>query len=633
MKNILSRAAFYMVMSLSAISCGDVLAPADPTKSDTEVGSVTFTARLSDDSPLSKVAIDIDADGGAGKVSFTAGDWMLITDGTDNSERVTLTDDNINDDGSATFTVNLISTSGMYYALCADADYFSSIGSNRKWIYLRESAFNDITSGRTPHAAMASCTSSERNLQFKSVLALIRFRAGSDDIKKVVFTGNNDETVNGTLWCRFDENKAVLLVQAAAKLNGYKESVARTSGIGKDYYIALPSGLTLSKGFTVTAYDASENVLSTLSTKKEFKTVANKIYDIGVLLSAYERWQAGEDITIGGETFNKSTYGDGTLVKCGGTATGSGVFFIQNVATASSLYEGNAVFISNDPAGNATLNLSENSSLQFSSADMLAFSRMDINTPAERPLIQSAGSIGRLFFSDCRVNVKSSIFDCMSTGSLARMDMVDSDFIIDSSSEDVHLLKADDNTDPITNLTFKNNVFWCGTPHEFHLLRSDDGAGVRVKSLSLENNTFYNVDNGEYQDGLKPFLMMGLPGSLSVKANLIYSDYVPEYDSDGSPAATDRTAYLLGYRAESFSYSYIASELSGITSWYGMDGKVGGLGFYTTDVVSPKVSASEITFLDNSRMNSLDENPFTSIDLSANIYQKKEAYEGYGADR
>lgn len=631
MKKILFRIFLCLFASISAISCNGSLDKSSPH--DTEGGSVTFTARFSDDSPQSKVAIDIDADAGKAKVAFTAGDWLLITDGIGNCEHVTLSEDNINEDGSATFNVNLNSTTGMYYAICADANYFSTIGSNRKWIYLRESAFNDVGAGRTPHAAMASCTSSERNLQFKSVLTLIRFRIGADNVKSVIFTGNNSETINGTLWCRFDENRAVLQVQSDAGLYGYKESVARTSGTGKDYYIALPPGLTLSNGFTINAYDESGNVLRTLKTNKEFKTVANKIYDIGIFISAYERWQAGEDITIGGQTFNKSTYGDGTLVKHGGTATGSGVFFIQNTATASPVYEGRTLYISNDPAGYAKLNLSEDSTLQFGTPDLLAFSYMDITTPADGPLIQSAGSIGELFFSQCRIKVRHSLFDYSSKNRLESLDIVDSDFIIDSSSEDTYLLKADNDISPITNVTFENNVFWCETPHEFHLLKSGGGAGVRVKSLSLNNNTFYNVDNGEYQDGLKPFLMMGLPGSLSIKANLIHSDDIPEFNSDGSPVVTDRTAYLIGYRAESFDYKDIATQLSGITIWYGLDDRIGGLGFYTTDIVSPKVSASEVTFLDNSQMEPLHENPFTSINLSRKIYIKKEAYKDYGANR
>lgn len=635
----LFRLAVCAAAAVAAMACDKNLENAESVtpEPEEEVHTVTFTASLGgDDSPQSKVAIGIDADNGKAKVSFTAGDYIAMYDDNGRLPDVTLRQEDINEDGSATFTVQVSGSSDNYYACCVNKreNYTDDvIKTNIKGVlYTKPSLFSDIEAGRIPHAALASCSASSPRFSFRSVLTLFRFRIGDEKIKYAKLVGNNNEAVSGSIYFKCIEGTAKLWEMEQASIKYQYASYARTDGIGKDYYIALPPGVKLPGGFTITLCDASDNVLYTRKTIKEFNTVGNKIYDLGVFGSQYERWQNGEDITIAGMTYNKSTYGEGTLVKNGGAVSGGGIFFIQEVATASlSATDKNAVYISNDPVSRAKLKVSEGSPL-VSGDGVLAFSRIDIETPSGSPLVTSSVRMNKIVFDDCKVTVRSGIMDKSSVGnSVDSVKVVDSDFII--SSEDGYLVKTGEGASTISDVTLTNNVFWSDAPREFHVIKSGVADGVKVERICLNRNTFYNVDNGRYGDGLKPFFMLGLPGTLAAEANLVYSTSALECGSDGNPVADARTAYLFGYRKESLEARYFENINSGVTQWIGLDGKVGGIGFYTTDVSSQSVTTSVVTLLQNNEMLTITEDPFTAIDLTSGTYQKKDSYLNFGAAR
>ncbi len=635
----LFRLAVCAAAAAAAMACDKNLENAESVtpEPEEEVHTVTFTASLGgDDSPQSKVAIGIDADNGKAKVSFTAGDYIAIYSDNGRLPDVTLRQEDINEDGSATFTVQVSGSSNNYYACCVNKreNYTDDvIKTNINAVfYTKPALFSDIEAGRIPHAALASCSASSPRFSFKSVLTLFRFRIGDDNIKYAKFVGNNNEAVSGSIYFNCKNGTAKLWENIQADIQYKYASYARTDGIGKDYYIALPPGVNLPDGFTITLCDASDNVLYTRKTTKEFNTVGNKIYDLGVFGSQYERWQNGEDIAIAGVTYNKSTYGKGTLVKNGGAVSGGGVFFIQEVATASlSATDNNAVYISNDPVSRAKLKVSEGSPLVIGDG-VLAFSRIDIETPSGSPLVTSSVRMNKIVFDDCKVTVRGGIMDKSSVGnSVDSVKVVDSDFII--SSEDGYLVKTGEGASTISDVTLTNNVFWSDAPREFHVIKSGVTDGVKVGSICLNRNTFYNVDNGRYGDGLKPFFMLGLPGTLTAEANLVYSTSALECGSDGNPVADARTAYLFGYRKESLKANYFDDISGGVTQWIGLDVKVGGLGFYTTDVSSQSVTTSVVTLLQNNEMLTINEDPFTAIDLTSGTYQKKDYYQNYGAAR
>ena len=184
----------YMIMAAAAVvvaSCAkEVVETTRPAEENETVGGegVTFTAYIQDDAPVpsssgTKVAIGIDETSGKAKVSFTAGDFVAVYDGK-NVDRITLKAENINPDGSATFKAPTVSaTAESYLAYVSDKNTLGSFDANHVYTNVKNDAnpndFVEIASGRTPHAAFASCGGTDRRLSFKNMLTLLKFKVSS----------------------------------------------------------------------------------------------------------------------------------------------------------------------------------------------------------------------------------------------------------------------------------------------------------------------------------------------------------------------------------------------------------------------------------------------------------------------
>ncbi len=611
---------------------------------------ITFTAVMEEsNTPSTKVDIIINKETAKAQVNFTEGDYIIVWDGLRNTQRVPLTKDNINEDGSATFTITIDTATGYYYALASDKDIFDSTFQG-VGIYTANGAFNDIAQGRIPHASWAQCSKDERKLVFKNKLCLFRFDTVSDDAAKMVFTGNNDEDVTGCLLFNKESGNAKLYSNDTAEKYVYKDITVHISYWNDDCYFALPAGITFEKGFTLTVYDSDENMLSRATTDKKFTTEAGKIWDLGTLemsaMTPYELWQEGYSLDIGGVKYNKLTYGDATLIEKGGKAAGAGVFFINEEATAVPAYEGTTLYIGNNPLTYAKLNFE--GSLQFGAPGVLAFSNIEMESPTDAPLLDINNKVGDLVFDDCKITLHNAVLDRTTASKcIDNLTLTYSKFIIDIAKDntDVNCLL---NTGSATSLQYsmkqikvKHNAFWSSEPREFRIVRSagitDTGAseaediakGVRVGSLCVENNTFYNVDNSSYAQeflyGYRPFFMLGsVTGTLSINANLVYSTAPLDFTADGTPVGTSRIANILRCY-----YDTAADNIMGKLStsdWYGLNPSICQLCIYTEGGGNPTVVKKISTGL-----KTLTEDPFISIDLSQDIYKKKRAYAEYGA--
>lgn len=169
MLHVMKRFLKYMILSaaaIAAVACAKETVVKSEGEESADEG-VTFTAFMQSENPTAetKVAIDIDATAKTAKVSFTAGDFVAVYDGK-NVDRITLNAENINPDGSATFTAKNVSpTAESYLAYVSDKKTLGSFDENHVYTNVTKDAnrddFVEIASGRTPHAAFASCSGTE----------------------------------------------------------------------------------------------------------------------------------------------------------------------------------------------------------------------------------------------------------------------------------------------------------------------------------------------------------------------------------------------------------------------------------------------------------------------------------------
>ena len=639
----------YMILSAAAIAA---VACAKETVVNTEgeesAGEgVTFTAFMQSENPTgaaaeTKVAIDIDATAKTAKVSFTAGDFIAVYDGK-TIDRITLKAENINADGSATFKAPTVSANAeSYMAYVSDKNTLGSFDKNHVYTNVKNEAnpndFVEIASGRTPHAAFASCSGTDRSLSFKNMLTLLKFNVSTAGVSYVEFKGNNNENVTGKVVGTYSTGETNL-AGFAPETNCFAVAKTFVSAPDTDCYITLAPGLTLSKGFTITAYDEAGNSLFTSKSDKAFKTTAGKLWDLGTLeehkMTPYQMWMAGQDIEIGGKMYNKAEYGDGKLVKSGTSEdlnAAGGVYFIDNGATINiswSTYKGAVILIGNDKErGNVKFlhggdfYLAEGEEL---SHHVIAFKNVNIsNDDTSRRPINGAPTLNRIVFDGCKIYANNAfIHRQTNTQLLADMTIVNSDIAV--LNDNACMIQFWNGTGySLGTLTVKNNVFWTENEHNtFFITDAVYGNGGAFTDVVVENNTFYNVDNGgkSIWYGRVMVTSSGISGNLSIKNNLSYTS-APKAKND------DNQRFFGYFVAKAATFDSIAATVSDnwsdypqtlLYKWSDKSETVNYIKGYDYDYTNNVVKSFT--------------NPFESFDVTTGAFRMKSGYTQYGAQR
>ena len=649
MQYIMKRFLKYMILSAAAIAA---VACAKETVVKTEgeesAGEgVTFTAFMQSENPTgaateTKVAIDIDATAKTAKVSFTAGDFIAVYDGK-TIDRITLKAENINADGSATFKAPTVSANAeSYIAYVSDKNTLGSFDENHVYTNVKNEAnpndFVEIASGRTPHAAFASCSGTDRSLSFKNMLTLLKFNVSTAGVSYVEFKGNNNENVTGKVVGTYSTGKTNL-AGFSPETNCFAVAKTFVSAPDTDCYITLAPGLTLSKGFTITAYDEAGNSLFTSKSDKAFKTTAGKLWDLGTLeehkMTPYQMWMAGQDIEIGGKMYNKAEYGDGKLVKSGTSEdlnAAGGVYFIDNGATINiswSTYKGAVILIGNDKErGNVKFlhggdfYLAEGEEL---SHHVIAFKNVNIsNDDTSRRPINGAPTLNRIVFDGCKIYANNAfIHRQTNTQLLADMTIVNSDIAV--LNDNACMIQFWNGTGySLGTLTVKNNVFWTENEHNiFFITDAIYGNGGAFTDVIIENNTFYNVDTGGKSIWYNRVMVTssGITGKLSIKNNLSYTS--------APKAKNDDTQRFFGYfAAKAATFDSIAATVS--DNWSDYPQTLLYKGSNKSETVN-YIKGYDYDYTNNVVKSFT--NPFESFDVTTGAFKMKSGYTQYGAQR
>ena len=647
-----------MIMSAAAVvvaSCAkEVVETTRPAEGNETVGGegVTFTAYIEDDAPVpssseTKVAIGIDETSGKAKVSFTAGDFVAIYDGK-TIDRITLNAENINPDGSATFTAKNVSpTAESYLAYVSDKNTLGNFEANHVYTNVKNgnnsNDFVEIASGRTPHAAFASCGGTDRRLSFKNMLTLLKFKVSTTGVSYVEFRGNNNENVTGKVVGTYSTGEAKL-VEFNTETNCFAVAKTFVSSPNTDCYITLAPGLSLSKGFTITAYDAAGNALFSSKSDKVFTTTAGKLWDLGTLeehkMTPYEMWMAGQDIEIGGKMYNKAEYGDGKLISEGTVAaTTSGVYFIASgaeVSLSQSVFKGSVMLIGNEPGTRSSVHVINGCDYELGSETaehhVVAFKNVSItNDNLNRRILSVASTnIGRVVLENCYLGLNEDLLWRQKAGqNLNDMSIIDCDIRVmnDKDSRGRALIQtwngaAADYT--LGSFTAKNNVVWSdGEPRPFYFIDARFASGIEFTSVDVENNTLYNVAGVDASSRRGLVTVNKISGDVTIKNNIAYQTNPVDKGTAG-----ENKLLILSTKGEDREITSV--NTGGNWSWYPNTTFMVGINkaFYWGSAEGTSLGMK----LNGNAIDSINE-PFESVNLTTGTFVKKVAFTDAGASR
>ena len=250
---------YVLLVALFAVlmtACDKVTPVVDPA-----AGTINFTATID---PATRTLLAAE-----NKVEWISGDEISIFDGTTNTQVATA-----GSGASATFSASL-SNPGPWYALYP---YSAGASISTGIITTTLPAAQTAVAGTfADDLNIAVALSDENKFAFKNVLGLIKFTIGADaDIVKVTLTGNNSETLAGTVDIDYNGGEPTWSINSGAataiELNG-------TFVKGSTYYFAvLPQ--TFTNGFTLT-YTNSSDVDRVESTSNEMVLGRSQIRNIG----------------------------------------------------------------------------------------------------------------------------------------------------------------------------------------------------------------------------------------------------------------------------------------------------------------------------------------------------------------
>ena len=644
----------YMMLSaaaIAAVACAKETV-VKPEGEEPAGEGVTFTAFMQSEKPTeaaaeTKVAIDIDATAKTAKVSFTAGDFIAVYDGK-TIDRITLKAENINPDGSATFTAKTISpTAESYLAYVSDMNTLGSFDANHVYTNVKNNAnsndFVEIASGRTPHAAFASCSGTDKSLSFKNMLTLLKFKVSTTGVSYVEFKGNNNENVIGKVVGTYSTGETNL-AGFNTETNCFAAAKTFVSAPDTDCYITLAPGLTLSKGFTITAYDAAGNSLFISKSDKAFKTTAGKLWDLGKLeehkMTPYEMWMAGQDIEIGGKMYNKAEYGDGKLISEGTVAvTTSGVYFIAPGAEASlnqSAFKGSVMFIGNESGSRSSVHIINGCDYELGSESaehhVVAFKNVSITNDNlnRRILSVASANIGRIVLENCYLGLNEDLIWRQKAGqNLNDMSIIDCDIRVmnDKDSRGRALIQtwngaAADYT--LGSFTAKNNVIWSdGEPRPFYFIDARFASGIEFAAVDIENNTLYNVAGVDTGSRRGLVTVNKISGDVTIKNNIAYQTNPVDKGTAG-----ESKLLILSTKGEDREITSV--NTGGNWSWYPHTTFMVGIknAFYWGSAEGTSLGMK----LNGNAIDSINE-PFESVNLTTGSFVKKAAFAATGASR
>ena len=273
--------------------------------------------------------------------------------------------------------------------------------------------------------------------------------------------------------------------------------------------------------------------------------IAKISFTTTAVTSYYEAWEAGAEIKIGSQTYSKAKNGKATLITGNKTQQiwggwfndGTfGAIFVDEGSTAffkNAGYNKSVVVIGNVPGTRPVVEIQEQ--IAVNGVD-LAFKNVSVKMVdgmTGGKFIYSNTEMGRMILDGCYVDLKYPVLQRFNTdgttaGKMAGIEVIDCDVCVNWASDNTAqplLVNTHAGGAELGNVTIKNNVFWSKVDKkEFHLVASQySGKYTKFNSIVVENNTFYNVNNGLASKGRdRAMIVASALDNISLSGNIVY---------------------------------------------------------------------------------------------------------------
>ena len=273
--------------------------------------------------------------------------------------------------------------------------------------------------------------------------------------------------------------------------------------------------------------------------------IAKISFTTTAVTSYYEAWEAGAEIKIGSQTYSKAKNGKATLITGNKTQQIWGGWFNDGTFGAIFVDEGSTAFfknagynkpvvvIGNVPGTRPVVEIQEQ--IAVNGVD-LAFKNVSVKMVdgmTGGKFIYSNTEMGRMILDGCYVDLKYPVLqrfnnDGTTAGKMAGVEVLNCDVCVNWASDNTAqplLVNTHAGGAELGNVTIKNNVFWSKVDKkEFHLIASQySGKYTKFNSIVVENNTFYNVNNGLASKGRdRAMIVASALDNISLSGNIVY---------------------------------------------------------------------------------------------------------------
>ena len=372
--------------------------------------------------------------------------------------------------------------------------------------------------------------------------------------------------------------------------------------------------------------------------------------------SMYEAWEAGAEINIGSQTYSKEKNGNAVLVKNADSRVWGGWFndgtygavFLDEGASAffnaGEGYNKSVVVIGNVPGTRPVVKFA--GAIAVSGSDM-ALKNVSVEMAdgiGSNAAISSNTAMGRLVFDDCYVDMRYPVlkrFDDKGTGvgKMTGIEIVDCDVCVNWASDNIafnnpapFFLNTHAGGADCGDLTVRNNVFWSkGDKQEFHICAGPWVKDTKFNDVVIENNTFYNVNNGAVATvgRQRALVVTSTVNSLSLSGNIAY---------DSAPDS--KTVSTRGHFTWLYASQMKLDDLKAVTKC--STSNLIDIAEYCSLLTTSDNGGAEwnygltslITWGDSNRQTIKSWiNPFKSENAETGVFETTADYKGYGAQR
>lgn len=505
-----------MAMVAAASCTKEIVDVNKETASDVELFPMTFTA-----SSQQTKAEMVDAQ----TIHWQSGDQINVFDGTANVYEPFTTSDK----GASVTFEGMAGKAEGYYALYP---YQSSATMTDGTIIATFPSEQTAVAGSFDPKAFISVAQSdaEGNFSFKNVAALVKFTMPvGENATSATLTANADkELLCGPVKITFDENGNPS-APSAGKMTNAVTLKGNLEG-GKTYYFVVRPGIAFSEGLTISIdgkkYRTSSTKLGKTLVRNSVMALPEFTFKEGMPKDLYTAYEHGFDLQIGGQKFDKATYGEATLITTTISAPKAGIYFlnpeieqpmgsnIEHMAIIGRYADQRSLLTRTDFAYLNSTDASDNylilANVEYKVSDLTKNYCMVIN---------KTGAFENIVFDNIKVSLPNAIklVYCGTSNdrSIKNFTLKNSDISIGASPTDASYTAA-------------------STTYLVQIDGSTEGETVRdVSSVVIENNTVNGVEGN-----VKRFRLFSVEksdiGSLTLNNNVIkncytYYGYVASY--------------------------------------------------------------------------------------------------------